>query len=181
MAGISLATALSAGGTAISALGSIKQGAAAKAAANFQAAQLEQRAKAERAVAQREGIERKREIKLAESRARALGAAGGVATTSPTLSNILGGLDFEADYAKDVALASGEERAIGSQMGAAAAKLEGKQAYQAGLYGAAGSLAQFGMSSSGASLFDKYGGGSKTLPWQTKGNVRPAWMGGGKY
>lgn len=160
MAELTLATALSTGGTALSALGSIKQGSAAKAAANFQAKQLEQRAKAERAVSQREGIERKREVKLAESRARALGAAGGVAATSPTLSNILGGLDFEGDYAKNTALAVGEERAIGSELGAATAKLEGKQAYQAGLYGAAGSVAGFAGSASGQSLFSKYSGGS---------------------
>lgn len=169
MAGIGLASALSIGGTALSAIGSISQGRAAKAAANFQARQLEQRAKAERAVSQREGLERKRQVEQAAGRARVLGAAGGAAATSPTLANILGGLDFEADTALQTSLAVGEERAIGSEMGAAAARLEGKQAERAGLYGAAGSVANFAMSATGQSLFEKYGGGTKTNKPQYQG------------
>lgn len=180
MASIGLSTILSAGGTALSVMGSIQQGRAAKAAANFQAAQMEQRAKAEMATSQRQAIEQRRQGRLMESRARAMGASGGVALSSPSLANILGGIDFEATQAADTTLAVGKETAQGYRTGAEAQRIEGRQAERAGLYGAAGSLATYGMSASGQSLFDKYGD-TKTLPWQTKGNVKPAWMGGGRY
>lgn len=168
-------------GTAASALGSIQQGRAAEAQADFAARQAEQRAKAERAVSQRQAIEQGRKIGLAESRARALAAAGGTSTSSGSVQDILGGLSFERDYAMQSELAAGENRALGYETQAASARMEGKAAKKAGLYGAASSIGRFAGSAAGQSLYSKYSGGTSSLPWQASGNVKPDWMGGGRY
>lgn len=170
--------ALAVAGTALQAVGSIQQGRAASSAAKFQAAQMEQQADIERAQSQREAIERKRQITLAGSRARALAAAGGTSLESPSVANILGGLDYEADFAMQSSLAAGENRAAGLEAGAGAKRIEGKQARTAGLIGAATALGGFAASTAGQSLYDKYKPRTSKLPWQAPGNVNPA---GGYY
>lgn len=171
-------------GTVLSAVGSIQQGRAARSASNFQAKQLEQRAKVERAVSQRQAIEQKRQIDLAQGRARTLAGAGGTALASPTVTNILGGLGAEADYAFNSEISGGENRARGTELGAATAKAEGKQAQRAGMFEAAGKLGTFAAGSSGESLFEKYGGGSQytvfdessSTPWIKAGETKPWYM-----
>ena len=157
-------------GAVLSAVGSIQQGRAADRAARFQAKQLEQRAKTERAVSQRQALEKKRQIDLAQSRARTLAGAGGTALSSPTLSNIFGGLESEADYAFTSEIAAGENRALGTELGAATARLEGKNAKRAGMFEAAGKLGSFAASGSGQSLYEKYGGGTNDVAQTPKIN-----------
>lgn len=149
---------LAIGSAVLGAVGSIQQGRAAQSAANFQAAQLEQRAKAEKAQSQRQAIEKSRQIKLAQSRAKARMGASGIDTASPTLANILGGLDYEADLARDTELAAGENRAAGYATQAGAARIEGKQAKKAGYFGAVTAIGSAASSAAGQSLYSKYMG-----------------------
>jgi hypothetical protein len=142
-----VATVAGAAGTALSAVGSIKEGNAARASANFQAAQYRQQAKQNEAVAQRQGLERKRQIDLASSRARALSAASGVSSASPSIVNLLAGLDNEAQYAFDSSIVAGQESATGLNTAADVQVLAGKNAKKAGLYGAIGGISQYALTS----------------------------------
>ena len=155
-----VATVAGAAGTALSAVGSIKEGNAARKSANFQAEQYRQKAKQENAITQRQGLERKRQIDLAQSRTRALSAASGVSSASPTIANILAGLDNEAQYAFDTSIVAGQESATGLQTAADVQVLAGKQAKTAGMYGALTGISQFALSNAA------YSGGSssKKLP-----------------
>jgi hypothetical protein len=155
-----LATVATGAGAALSAVGSIKEGNAAKASASFQAEQYRQKAKQENAITQRQGLERKRQIDLAQSRTRALSAASGVSSASPTIANILAGLDNEAQYAFDTSIVAGQESATGLQTAADVQVLAGKQAKTAGMYGALTGISQFALSNAA------YSGGSssKKLP-----------------
>lgn len=154
MTGIEVAMIAAGVGTALSAAGSIQEGRAANVSAKFQAAQYQQEAKKQDAEAQRQAIERKRQIDLAQSRAQAIGAASGVSSASPTISNILAGLDAESQYAFDTSIVAGQESATGLRTAADVQILAGKNAKRAGLYGAIGNISQFAAMSS-------YGGNAK--------------------
>lgn len=148
--------ALSAGASVASTVGTIQEGRAAGASAKFQAKQYQLKAQQENAMAQRQAVERKRQIDLASSRARAVSAASGVVSASPSVANILAGLDREADYAFDSAMVAGEESATGLRTASDVQLLAGKQARQASIYGALANVSQFastayGMSSGGMS------------------------------
>jgi hypothetical protein len=169
MTGIEIISGL---GTAFSALSSIQQGKAANKAAGYQAAQLEQRASQERAASQRSAIEERRQANLIQSSARAKAVAGGASLSSPGISNIIGDLDYQGDYRFQSRMYEGEESARGSEGAAASARLEGKMAKQAGTAGALGTVTNFALSSTGKSLYEKYGGGvtvSKPRPAEYKG------------
>lgn len=175
MAEVGLLSAISAGATAIA---SIRQGQAARSAANFQAAQLQAGAQAKRAEAQRQALEDKRRIELARSRAEAIGAASGRAG-GKTMTDVIGGLEYEADRALKTRIAAGENVALGYETSAAAAKQQGKAAMQAGVIGAAASAAKFG-----SSLYDKYypsdtytaADESAQTPWIEAGALKPWYM-----
>lgn len=153
MAGIPIAAVLSGIGTAVSTVGQIQAGNAARRSANFQAAQMNQQAGQERATAQRAAIEQRRTARLAGSRATALAAASGGAT-DPTILNILGDIKTEGEYNALSALFTGEEKARGLEMGASARVVEGQTAKQASIINA-GSTLSTGI---GQSLMAKYGG-----------------------
>lgn len=154
-----VATVAAAAGTALSAVGSIQEGRAAATSAKFQAAQYQQESKKQNATAQRQALERKRQIDLASSRARTISAASGVSSASPTISNMLAGLDAESQYAFDTSIVSGQESAAGLNTAADVQLLAGKQARRAGLYGALGQVSQFAaMSSYGSGKTPKSGG-----------------------
>lgn len=137
--GISAGTALAiAGGVATVASGLAQAQAAGQAAAaqeaaaasQLQAAQfaqtlagrraesLEDRAGQERAAAQRAAIEQRRQGRFAQSRARAVAAAGGAAVSDPTVVGLLGDIDTEAELRALGALSEGEELARGLEFGA---------------------------------------------------------------
>src|SRR3990172_2605978 len=98
-------------GTAVSTVGQIQAGNAARKSANFQAAQMNQQAGQERATSQRAAIEQRRAARIAASRATALAAASGGGATDPTVLNILGDIKTEGEYNALSAMFGGEERA----------------------------------------------------------------------
>lgn len=108
--------------------------------AGYQADQMEIRAGQERAetarlateqraASQRDAIDQRRQGVLVASRARALAAASGGGVSDPTVTNILAGIDSEAEYRVLTALYRGESAAQGTEF-------EGKQRADALDYGA---------------------------------------------
>jgi hypothetical protein len=103
-----------------------------QAALDHQAAQARQAAGQERAGAQRSAFDQRRQARLAESRALALGAASGAGTADPTFVNLFGDLGAEGEYRSLTALHGGEERARNLEMQADLRQFEGAQAAIAG-------------------------------------------------
>lgn len=162
-------TMLSAAATAVSALGSIASGNAARGQANYQARQMEQQAGQERATAQRAAIEQRHKAALAGSRAQALAAASGGGASDPTIVGIQSDIAGQGEYNALSALFNGEERARGMETQAQATRFQGQQARKAGVMGAFTSVANGAgtIMGSGNSLLNKYGGGPEELPWMT--------------
>ena len=118
--------------TLIGTLGAIQQGRAQKAAGraaerssqyqatlrDMQARAREQQAGQERAAAQRAYAEEQRRGRIVSSRARNIAAASGGSVFDPTVLDILGKIESEADYRAGAALYEGEERARGLEYGA---------------------------------------------------------------
>lgn len=133
-----------------------------RAAAEFEAAQLEQQAGQAEAASQRTSFEEGRKSTLVQSRALALAAASGAGASDPTTIKIISGIASEGAYRQNVALYEGEEKARQLRLGAMADRISGD-------IGAAASLAQGraielhaagAALSSGASLYAKYGYGA---------------------
>lgn len=140
---------LLAASTAISAAGTIAGGAAEASNYKFQAAQMEQRAGQERAIAQREANEERRQGDLAASRARAVGAASGGGVDF----NRIGDIAMEGERNALMALYDGEERARGAEMDAASSRMSARNARTASYFSAAGTIAR-----GASSMYEKYGG-----------------------
>ncbi|MEH6358830.1 MAG: hypothetical protein V7745_07560 [Pseudomonadales bacterium] len=134
-----LETALLVVGTAVSAVGAISQGQAAKSAAKFNADVAKVNATQSRlqAGAAAESQDRQRRLRAGANRA-ALGGSGVTAEGSP--------LDVFADNARQEKLDelrilhAGEVSATGFEADAAIEKIRGKSAQRSGLFGAAGTL-----------------------------------------
>ena len=120
------------GGTALNAVGSIQEGKAADKAAQFEAAQLEEQAKARYAQGTREAYESRRVGRIMESDARAAMAAGGGSTTDAGAIEQLGKISAESDYESLAALYEGETAAAGLKKKAWARRKEGRAARRAG-------------------------------------------------
>lgn len=144
----SIGTILSATGSVVSGIGSIAAGNAQKSAADFQAKQLEQRGQTEEAVAQRRAEEERRQTRLMQSRAMAVGAASGGGIDL----DLAGDIEEDGEYRALTALWEGVEARKGRDAQAGAARLEGRQRQRAGLFKAGSSIL-----SGGTSLFEKYG------------------------
>jgi len=136
------AVAVSAAGLALQAEGASRALADAKAiaarkraAAEFEAGQLEQQAGQAIAASQRTVFSEVRQSKLVQSRAIALAAASGGSASDPTVVNIVAGIASEGAYRQNLALYQGEEKARQLRLSAAADRLSGE-------IGAAASLAQ---------------------------------------
>ena len=100
-----MATIFTVLGTVVSAVGTIAAGAAAARQANAQAAAQEhaariadQKAMQERAVAQRQAFENRREGRLATSTLIARAAASGASATDPTIINLGGDIAGRSEY-----------------------------------------------------------------------------------
>jgi len=137
--------------TAMSAFGAIQKGNAANANAKAQQAQLISNAKAERAASQRAAIEERRQAKIAQSRAVAVGAAQGGALDKSGI-DIFQALGEEGMYRSDVMLAEGENRARGMEYQGQILRAEGKQAKRQGQMSAVGELLK-----GGAGFMSQYG------------------------
>lgn len=144
--------ALMAAGTLMSAGQQAQQGKAAKQAYDYQARQQEISAGQERAVAQRNAAEQRRRETLAQSRLRAVAAAGGGSATDAGVLDLSGDLAEEGELQALYELYSGEERARGLEGNAALNRFQGKQAKRAGQAAAFGTLLK-----GGSSLLARYG------------------------
>ena len=146
--GASFGQVLAAGGSAISAIGSIKAGQDQKALAEFNAKQLEAQGAAERAAASVEAENAAKEKRFLLSRARAVGAASGGGVDI----GLLGDIEEEGTYRQMAAIWGGEEAAKGRKAQAAAQRFEGKMYKRAGLLEGAKTLM-----GGGSSFLERYG------------------------
>lgn len=145
---------LLAAATAVSAAGTIAGGFAQKAGADFQAKQLDMRAKEEVAASQREAFDIRKQKDLALSRGQSVAAASGLGATDESVLETVGDLEQTGEYHAGLARYGGEERAKGVKMQAAASRFEGKQALTGSLWKAGATIL------GGASnMAGKYGGG----------------------
>ena len=128
-------------GTIMSAYGRYQQGKALRNLGNYKADQLEAKADQERAVGQHKAEKRRRQAKLARSRALALSAASGGAS-DPTSMGIMAGITQEGELNAQYEIYKGEENARTAETGANVARYEGEQAYQAGKIGVFSTILQ---------------------------------------
>lgn len=141
--GMGLAQALQIGGTILSTGGAIAQGRQQKAVADYNAAQLEQDAKRENAIAQRRAEDERKQKELVISRARVVGAASGGGQDF----GLLGDIEEEGEYRANLALWEGEEASKGRRQAARGERFKGRVAQKA-----AGKTLLGG----GVSFMDKY-------------------------
>lgn len=126
--------ALLAGGlaaTALSTIGTIRQGQAQKAQADFKARQLEFQASQEEAASQHDVVEKRRQSQILQSRAlAAAGASGGGALDSNVLKSITGiAEEGERDVQREVF--NSRSQAGLARQAAAGSRFEGKVAKRA--------------------------------------------------
>lgn len=140
------------GMSVLSAKGSMDAGAAQQESANYIAEQEETAAGQERATAQREAIEQRRQARIASSRALAVAGASGAGVTDPTVTNIVGDIAGEGEYRALTALYRGEDRARKLETDAALKRMGGSDAAQASKLEAGSSLLQ-----GGSTLMTRYG------------------------
>lgn len=117
-------------GTAVSAAGTLAAGAAAQESAEFEAKQREQQAKEARAIAQREGLERRREQRLIMSQQLARAAATGGAS-DPSVLDVFADTAEQGELNVQTEIYKGESRAKGLETAAEVRRFEGRQARQA--------------------------------------------------
>lgn len=117
--------ALQAGGAAASYSTAEKAAKARKAAAEFEAQQLEQNAGQVISASQRQAFETTRTGKYTASRALAVAAASGGGASDPTVMNTMSQLASETAYRKSLDLYQGEERARQLRLSAAATRMTG--------------------------------------------------------
>lgn len=137
-------------GTAVSAVGAIKSGQDADAAAQANAAAEERRAGEERAAATREAARRAQQTSLLLSKQQALAASSGGGATDETVLGLMGGVAKEGQYQQDSAIYAGDSKATNLEDEAAIARWKGQNARTAGYISAGGSVL------SGVSGFSKY-------------------------
>ena len=131
---------IAAAGTILNTAAMVQQGRHAEAAAKAQqqlaeaeAARMKVQAGQERALAQRQALDKRREARLRASRAQAVAASSGAGALDPDVVNLLGDIEGEGTFQAMMALAAGEDRAKGlttsaaqQQFRGAAARAEGR-------------------------------------------------------
>ena len=125
-------TAIVAGATILSAVGKRKAGKAQDTASKYDAKVATQQAQQERAAAQRDALNQRRQGMLLASRAQAVAASSGAGALDPTVMNVISGLTGEAELAGLASIYQGESRARSLEHGATMSRLAGKQAKKAG-------------------------------------------------
>ena len=95
---LTASTVLGLAGSGISALSAMQQGKQAQAEAGFLAEQQRQKGNDERAIGQQKMFKERRQGDLAQSRLRAVGAAGGGDTTDTGIVNLGGDIAEEAEF-----------------------------------------------------------------------------------
>lgn len=107
-------------------------GAYAETLAGRQADVLKQQAGQERARAQRQAMEQRRQGRFVESRATALAAASGAGVSDPTITGILADIDTESEIRALYSMYEGEEAARGLEYDAQLALARGEEAHYSG-------------------------------------------------
>jgi len=153
--------------SAIAAGGAVKQGNEAKAAADFEAAQLNRRAGEARAAGQRASLEERRQGKLVESRATAVNASTG-GGYDKTMESILSGIADDTRYRSLSAMYETGSAADSYETDAKMRRITGKNKQTAG-YISAGStmLSSFGSMYGRAPAAQTDLGGQ--MPWLKSG------------
>lgn len=154
MAGLGLAGGLALVGTFVSAVGTLAAGQSRKKQADYEAAQLENQAKEERAAAQQEGFEIARTKRLALSRNQAVSAASGLSATDSGSLDLMGDIEGYGTWQEQIAKYGGDSRAEGLKASAEGARRTGRAAVTASFIDAASTIA-----GGASSFFTKYGGG----------------------
>lgn len=148
MAGLgTIATVLSIAGGVANAVGTVAAGRAQiqagrdqQAVANFEADQLDMQAKEERAAAQQEALQLKRQKTLALSKLQARGAASGFTATDPSALHLAGEIEGYGTLQQQLAMYGGDSRARGLTASADARRFEGRAAARGGKLAAAGTI-----------------------------------------
>lgn len=145
-----MAQALMLIGAGISVAGTLSQGKMAQQSARMQAAQLAESAKVEEANAQRAAGEERRQSRLMQSKARAIGAASGAGEYEGLVEQI----DAEGEYRALFALYNGQQAATGVRNQSVMTEWEGDQARTASNVNAASTIMNAG---SQMTMAQKYG------------------------
>ncbi len=115
-------------GTGLAAAGTIYGGVAAHRSAAFEAKQLKAKAAEERAIAQREARQRRREADLLQSRARTVAGASGGFVTDPSVTSIMTNIGREGEYNALAELYGGASRSSTLRGQARVRRREGRSA-----------------------------------------------------
>jgi hypothetical protein len=153
-------------GSFVQAQGTIAAGKAAQQSANYEAAQLDIKAKEEQAAAQRDAQEYGREKDLALSKLQTNAAASGFSATDPTALAVADEIAKYGTYKEQMAMYGGTSRRAGVEAQAEGRRMEGKAALQGAKSAAMGTILG-GISSMASSFAKPYG--------------KPASTGGGYY
>ena len=161
-------TLLSASGASQAANGATTAGRRSRQAKEYEATELEGRAKEVTAAAQQKGFEERRRARLVASRIVALSAAGGGGASDPTVMKMLADVEGEGVYRQAVQVYQGEDEARTMRMRASGARYEGALAEETGrnqarAYKTAGVAT---LLTGGGSLYAKYG-----IPGPTGGQI----------
>lgn len=165
------AAAIMVAGSMISAVGQMQSSKGAqlagqrkRAAADFEAAQMEQQAGQVVAASQRDAEEQRRQSQLMQSRALALAAASGAGASDPTVVDLIAKTAGDGAYRAGVALYQGEERHRQLLLGADAKRYEGFIAEEGGELEAQArrTMALGSIVQGGGSFYSKYGNNGPT-------------------
>ncbi len=177
MEAAALITAMKIGGTVLGVAGSIGESRALRAAAKhkrqaaeFQAVQLEQKAKETIGAGQRTAAEQRRQGEIVQSRIVALAGASGGGVSDPTIVSLMSDTAGEAEYRARLAMYEGESfardlrlEAAGLRTGAEAeSRFLKTRARTTLIKGIAGGASDFA-TDFGPSLYEKYAMGSATF------------------
>ena len=127
IAGIA-STAMTAVGTIAAGQAAKEQGELSKRASDFEAKQLDIKAKEEKAAGQREMFELRREKDVALSRLQTVGAASGFTATDPTALALADEVAKYGTYREQLAMFGGTQRERDLELAAAGRRFEGEQA-----------------------------------------------------
>lgn len=127
-------------GSYIQAQGTLAAGKAAQQAAEFEAKQLDIKAKEEQAAAQREMFDQRREKELALSKLQSNAAASGFSATDPTSLALADEIEKYGTVKEQLAMYGGTSRRAGIEAQAASRRMEGEAAKIGSKYSAAGTI-----------------------------------------
>lgn len=155
-----LALAATVIGGAVSAVGTLAAGGAAKDAGYFKAAQEEQAGQESRAASQRASLEQRRQAGLALSKVQAGAAASGAGASDPGILKIAGDIAGRGEYQALTEMYKGENRGRGLEDQAMGDRMSGDAAQEGSYYKAAGTaldtIGKATLLSKGGSFYDRY-------------------------